>query len=103
MLVGHSLDENDLAMNALQMQGRLMSDYTTPAFKSNTPGVSMYDEAAIEAAVEIAMLVSICRDRKAADALVKAILTDNLAMLNTAAVAILTAAKRGSEQEELGR
>lgn len=51
---------------------------------------SMYDEAAIEAAAEIAMLASISTERKFADQLVKAILTDNLPLLNSAAISIIS-------------
>ena len=80
----------------------VMDNNNSNSYNSNNPnitpiyggmkagGVSIYDEAAIEAAVEIAMLMCINTDRYRADNLIKAIVTDNLSLLNTTAVAILS-------------
>lgn len=80
--------------------GMMMSSSVTPSMnilKSEGVG-TLYDEAAIEAAAEIAMLASINTEKKYADQLVKAILTDNLPLLNAAAISIISS----SNQQVIG-
>lgn len=109
-LLNHSLDEGDLSfcnsissskptMRPLGIAGMGgMGSTITPRGEGLAMGLgggSLYDEAAIEAAAEIAMLMSICTDRKSADQLLKAVLTDNLQQLNAAAMAIISAGHTG--------
>ena len=78
----------------------MMGSTVTPSMnilKSEGAG-TLYDEAAIEAAAEIAMLASINTEKKYADQLVKAILTDNLPLLNAAAISIISS----SNQQVIG-
>jgi hypothetical protein len=78
----------------------LMSSTVTPSMNILTSegAGTLYDEAAIEAAAEIAMLATINTEKKYADQLVKAILTDNLPLLNAAAISIISS----SNQQVIG-
>lgn len=99
-------NNNSSSMMSINMNMLGLGSTVTPSMSGG--GVSgsngtLYDEAAIEAAAEIAFLMTICCERRHAEQLLKAVLADNLSLLNVAAMAIISSSNNSNNHSNTGR